>query len=273
MRCTPSNVTIAHRGSWVRVCPSTMNPARPTSPASPHHQDRNHPGEWLATIATRSRPATVTAVDSPIGPRRRATTTSLSPSASRPPPTRAMRNGNDATIVVAPMTAARTATWRVTAVYRRVAVSGSMPRRHAIEDHHDEPPQAERRQRAGVPAGGQHDGAGADAPGHVAALVERRTGQAVRGRRADAEHRRPAHRVRVGRDDAPRDGVGAVRQTAVERDGDRAVAHRRWCRHHLGGVVQHARRPAGERHRFAVRDHHRVGCSVDDLAVGRRDRE
>jgi len=36
-----------------------------------------------------------------------------------------MRNGNDATIVVAPMIAARTATWRTPPAYRRVAASGS----------------------------------------------------------------------------------------------------------------------------------------------------
>ena len=105
-----------------------MKPPSATSPAAPHHQERNQRGEWLAMIATSSRPATVTAVDSPIGPRRNGTSTSLLPRASSPPPTRAIRNGNDATIVVAPMIAARTATWRMPPAYRRVAASGSAPR-------------------------------------------------------------------------------------------------------------------------------------------------
>ncbi len=92
-------------------------------------------------MATTRSPSTVTSVDCPIGPRRNGNSTSLLLSASSPPPTRAMRNGNEATMVVAPIIAARMTIGLTPDLKRRAVASASGSRvltgsRIARTNHH-----------------------------------------------------------------------------------------------------------------------------------------
>ncbi len=232
-------------------------PASATAPAAaaPHaHDHRRWVSPMNAVIASSAD--TVTAVETPIGPRNDSESRSPSRSALIPPPRRAMRIG------IAAMSAetARIAARSMTIAHRTVGC--------ATDDQHREPPAADADERAGVGDGGQDRGGEPDRPTRPGAAgdVDRPAG----GGRADMEHRRPTDAVRVGGDHAPGDRVRPVAEAAVEGDDDVDVHDARRRRDRRAGVVEHRRRSARERHLLAEPQHgfrRRLG---EHGAVGRR---